>query len=93
VVDDRGRGVPAEVVAARFHTALADLVVELARVARAETGLVTVALAGGVFANALLLSAARHRLEHEGFVVLSPQQVPANDGGIALGQLLVAAQG
>ncbi|MDF2969079.1 MAG: (NiFe) hydrogenase maturation protein HypF [Nocardioidaceae bacterium] len=93
VVGDRGRGVPAEVVAARFHTALADLVVELARVARAETGLVTVALAGGVFANALLLSAARHRLEHEGFVVLSPQQVPANDGGIALGQLLVAAQG
>jgi len=93
VVDDRRRGVPAELVAARFHAALTGLVTGLALRVRDRTGLSTVALAGGVFANALLLSAARRRLEHEGFDVLSPQQVPANDGGIALGQLLVAAQG
>ena len=78
-------------VAARFHAAVSDLVAAVAERTRAETGLATVALAGGVFVNALLLSAARRRLEQLGFTVLSPQQVPANDGGIALGQLLVAA--
>jgi hydrogenase maturation protein HypF len=93
VVDDRRRGVPVEVVAARFHGAVSDLVAALAERTRADTGLGTVALAGGVFVNALLLSAARRRLEELGFTVLSPEQVPANDGGIALGQLLVGAHG
>ncbi len=93
VVDDRRRGVPVELVAARFHAAVVDLVADLAERTRAATGLETVVLGGGVFVNALLLSATRRRLEQTGCTVLSPQQVPANDGGIALGQLLVAAQG
>ncbi len=93
VVDDRRSGTPAALVAARFHAAVVDLVGDLADRTRAATGLGTVVLGGGVFANALLLSAARRRLEQAGCTVLSPQQVPANDGGIALGQLLVAAQG
>jgi hydrogenase maturation protein HypF len=93
VVDDRRRGVPAEVVAARFHAGVADLVADLAARTRADTGPATVVLTGGVFVNALLLSAARKRLEHRGFTVLSAEQVPANDGGIALGQLLVGAHG
>jgi hydrogenase maturation protein HypF len=93
VVADRRAGVPAEVVAARFHTAVADLVAELATRVRAATGLGTVVLGGGVFGNALLLSGARRRLEERDFTVLTPEQLPANDGGLALGQLLVGALG
>jgi hydrogenase maturation protein HypF len=93
VVADLRAGVPAEVVAARFHTAVADLVAELATQVRAATGLGTVVLGGGVFGNALLLSGARRRLEERDFTVLTPEQLPANDGGLALGQLLVGALG
>ncbi|MCU1604370.1 MAG: (NiFe) hydrogenase maturation protein HypF [Modestobacter sp.] len=93
VVADRRAGVASVVVAARFHAAVADLVTELAVRIRAGTGLVTVVLGGGVFGNALLLSAARRQLAGAGFTVLSAQQLPANDGGLALGQLLVGALG
>jgi hydrogenase maturation protein HypF len=72
---------------------VAGLVTDLAVRTRAATGLGTVVLGGGVFGNALLLSAARRRLEEQAFAVLSPEQLPANDGGLALGQLLVGALG
>jgi hydrogenase maturation protein HypF len=93
VVADRRTGVPAAVVAARFHAGVADLVAELAGRVRAATGLGTVVLGGGVFGNALLLAGARRRLAEQDFAVLTPEQLPANDGGLALGQLLVAALG
>jgi hydrogenase maturation protein HypF len=93
VVADRRAGITADVVAARFHAAVADLIAELAVRVRAETGLGTVVLGGGVFGNAHLLSAARRQLEKAGCTVLSAQQLPANDGGLALGQLLVGALG
>ena len=67
VVEDLRRGVEVELVAARFHRAVADLVVVLAEQERAASGLSTVVLGGGVFGNALLLSAARRQLENVGF--------------------------
>ncbi|MGV9788189.1 carbamoyltransferase HypF [Streptomyces sp. NPDC003435] len=88
---DRRRGVPAPVLAARFHRGVASAVAELCRRARAETGLTTVALTGGVFANALLEEDSTARLTADGFTVLRHGQVPPNDGGLALGQLMVAA--
>ncbi|CAN5749388.1 hypothetical protein BH20ACT6_BH20ACT6_24580 [soil metagenome] len=90
VVDDVRGGVEAGVIVARFHAAVADLVQAAAAAARADTGLETVVLGGGVFQNVLLLSAARSRLAAAGFTVLTPRRLPPNDGGIALGQLLVA---
>ena len=53
----------------------------------------TVALSGGVFQNALLLRSAFTRLRAEGFDVITHRQVPPNDGGIALGQLLIGNAG
>ncbi|WUW19843.1 carbamoyltransferase HypF [Streptomyces sp. NBC_01463] len=93
VARDVRSGVPAELIAARFHLCVAALVADLADICRTSTGLGTVALGGGVFQNAVLLEAAQHGLTERGFTVLRPRLLPPNDGGIALGQLLIAASG
>ena len=93
VVADLRDGVPAAVIAARFHAAVASLVVDLAVTCRTATGIGTVTLSGGVFANALLLSMTRNRLQDREFTVLCHRYVPPNDGGLALGQVLVASAG
>jgi hydrogenase maturation protein HypF len=90
VVRDLGRGrAPAE-VAGRFHRTLAAGVVAVCRLLRGGTGLTTVCLGGGVFANDLLLSDVAARLSSCDFEVFAPREAPAGDGGIALGQVLVA---
>ena len=91
IIRDVRDDVPAGVIGARFHRAVADLIVDLAT---AEDPVPrTVALSGGVFQNAMLLRLARSGLAAKGFEVITHQQVPPNDGGIALGQLLVGNAG
>lgn len=87
VVEDRDAGVPVAVVAGRFHRALVELALGWAR----RAGRPRVVLGGGCFQNRLLRVAVARRLRGQGFEVLVPGQVPGNDGGIALGQLWVAA--
>ena len=93
VADDARAGVPAAVVAARFHAAVTALITALADRCREQTGLDVVALGGGVFQNTLLVDAAGSALRDRGFTVLRPRLLPPNDGGIALGQLVVGASG
>ena len=83
-------GVPPPVIAARFHQGVADLIGQACALLRDRSGLGTVALSGGVFQNLLLLGAAVSRLEGLGFRVLTHSRVPPNDGGISLGQAVVA---
>ncbi|WP_369148544.1 carbamoyltransferase HypF [Streptomyces sp. R44] len=92
VVADVLDGTPAAVVAARFHRAVARWVRVVCAAARDETGVETVALTGGVFANTVLSSACAEGLREDGFTVLRHRQIPPNDGGLALGQLVVAAR-
>ncbi|MFJ4466725.1 carbamoyltransferase HypF [Streptomyces sp. NPDC089424] len=92
VTEDVRAGVPAAVIAVRFHLAVARLVRLVCAAARTETGLETVALSGGVFANTLLSSACARGLRADGFTVLRHRGIPPNDGGLALGQLVVAAR-
>ncbi|MFE7799747.1 carbamoyltransferase HypF [Nocardia sp. NPDC057440] len=91
VVADSTRGVAPAVIGARFHRAVARLVLELALAYASES--TTVALSGGVFQNALLLSQSRTLLRGNGFHVLCHRRLPPNDGGLAFGQILAAGAG
>ncbi|MFB7635550.1 carbamoyltransferase HypF [Streptomyces sp. NPDC056149] len=92
IVEDVRAGTGQALVAARFHAAVAGLVRRACGLARERTGLATVALTGGVFGNTLLSETAARMLRQDGFTVLRHRLVPPNDGGLALGQLLVAAR-
>ena len=80
------------VIAARFHKGLAIALARMVGVLRAEADVTTVALSGGVFQNKVLLEQVIERLERQGLRVLAHRKVPANDGGLALGQAVIAAQ-
>lgn len=84
---DQARGEPVARIAARFHQALADAALATAQLA----GLATVALSGGCFQNRLLTQRVAETLRAQRFSVFVHRAVPANDGGIALGQVAVAA--
>ncbi|MEZ4380062.1 MAG: carbamoyltransferase HypF [Nannocystaceae bacterium] len=81
------RGSPG-LVAARLHATLVAMIVAVAERQRAEV----VALAGGCFANALLLAGATAALGARGIEVLSPRRLPPGDGGLALGQAWIVRQ-
>jgi hydrogenase maturation protein HypF len=91
VIEDRTDGVPAPVIAARFHHGVAALIEAGCLLMRERYDLGTIALSGGVFQNLLLLNATVARLEARGFRVLLHSRVPCNDGGISLGQAVIAA--
>jgi hydrogenase maturation protein HypF len=91
VVDDLAVGIGREIIAARFHNAVADVIVATCAALRERTGLARVALSGGVFQNVMLLGNVTDQLESRGFTVLTHSRVPCNDGGISLGQAVVAA--
>jgi len=91
VVRERQRGRPVAELAAGFHESLARAI--SAACVRLGTlhGVNRIALSGGVFQNALLLARVEELLRHRDLLVYSNHEVPANDGGISLGQALVAA--
>ncbi len=94
LLGDLARGVPAASMALRFHAGLAAALVEAAtRLAGRDSTsrLGTVALSGGCFQNRILLERVAAGLRQGGFVVLTHAQVPANDGGLALGQAAIGA--
>lgn len=79
--------------AALFHATLVQALAEWAAEFAGREGIGTVALGGGCFVNAILSTGLRGELARRGLAVLEARQAPANDGGIALGQAWVAAQG
>ncbi|MEA2510217.1 MAG: hydrogenase maturation protein HypF [Actinomycetota bacterium] len=83
-----GRSVPH--AAGRFHNGLADALVRACIGGRDRTGLATVALSGGSCQNMLLLRRLSTRLSDNGFDVLVHHRIPPNDGGVSLGQAVVA---
>jgi hydrogenase maturation protein HypF len=90
VLDDMRAGTPRGLIAARFHHTIVEVVGTVCAAARRERGLSTVTLSGGCFQNMRLLEGATARLERDGFDVRYHRLVPANDGGLSLGQAVVA---
>jgi hydrogenase maturation protein HypF len=85
---DRAYGVSLGIISAKFHNALANWILVTAR----TTKIRSVVLSGGVFQNTYLTRRSRRLLEAEGFNVFTHRQVPANDGGLALGQAVLAGR-
>jgi hydrogenase maturation protein HypF len=91
IVGDRAEGIAPAIVAAKFHNTVAAFLAAAAERAREQTGVATAALSGGCFANRYLTAALTRRLETAGFEVLRHERIPPGDGGVALGQAVVAA--
>ena len=92
IVAEVRAGTPAPAIAARFHNAVAEAIVEVCRRLRAEEKLNRVCLSGGTFQNMKLLARALAGLRRLDFEVFIHAQVPPNDGGIALGQAVIATE-
>ncbi len=91
LADELVGGAEVGVVSAKFHNTVAAFLLAAARRAREATGLAVAALSGGCFANRYLTARLVGLLEADGFEVLTHRRVPTNDGGVALGQAVVAA--
>ncbi|MFZ1398113.1 MAG: carbamoyltransferase HypF [Candidatus Promineifilaceae bacterium] len=89
IVKEMRAGVATAVIAAKFHNAVADLMVQLSLQMRQQHGLNQVALSGGVFQNVTLLETAVRQLHQHSFNIFTHRLVPPNDGGLALGQVMI----
>ena len=90
LLQDLGRGESTNRIAARFHRTLVLALLSMVEHIRRQQPVSTVVLSGGVMQNSLLLTTLIESLENTGLQVLVPQNMPANDGGISLGQAMVA---
>jgi len=90
ILHDVRDGVPAATISVRFHRTMAAIIASVCGAIAARRNLDRVVLTGGVMQNRLLLHLATDALEQEGLRVFSHKDVPANDGGISLGQAVVA---
>ena len=92
IVADKIDGVDKGVISAKFHNTVAEFFFALAKQAQTKTGINTVAISGGVFCNRFLLERLIELLQKDGFGVLFNRLVPTNDGGVSLGQAMIAAR-
>ena len=91
LLDDLQNGTEVSTIAARFHLGLANIIVQTAVEISQQNNIKTIALSGGVFQNKTLFRLCLEQLQQKNLRVLFHQQVPANDGGLALGQAVITA--
>ena len=91
LLDDLQQQIPQPVMAAKFHQGLANAIVQMVKHLSQENLIYQVALTGGVFQNCILLEQVTKRLQTLGIKVLTHSLVPANDGGLSLGQAVISA--
>jgi len=92
LLSDVRAGVPAPVISSRFHDGLAHMISEACTKISRETAIKQVVLSGGVWQNITLLRRTLSLLGKDGFEVYIHRAMPANDGGLSLGQAAIAAQ-
>jgi hydrogenase maturation protein HypF len=91
IVCDLKKGVSRSVISRRFHNGLASILTEVVCGTATSTGIKQVCLSGGCFLNRYLAGSLMKRLERSGLQVCAQHQVPSGDGGLSLGQAMVAA--
>jgi len=92
IIEDLEREIPKPIISARFHQTMADIISDVCSRIRDDEGLNKVVLSGGVFQNRLLLEKTLDNLRRHQFEPFFHQKVPPNDGGICLGQAVIAAR-
>jgi hydrogenase maturation protein HypF len=90
IIKDLKEGIDKKVIAAKFHNTVAEFTLNLCGKIRKSTGINKIALSGGVFQNKYLTEKIVSLLEDKGFKVYTQRKVPPNDGGISLGQAVIA---
>ncbi|MFN2236562.1 MAG: carbamoyltransferase HypF [Anaerolineales bacterium] len=90
IISDLHKGIPIPNISGKFHNSIANVVVKVCEIMRQEFNINEVILSGGVWQNKLLLKKSLSLLERSDFLVYIHQQVPTNDGGLALGQAAIA---
>jgi len=90
ILSDLRQGVKVAHISLRFHNTIVQMVAQMCQLIAEATNISNVALSGGVFQNRLLLRNTVATLERAGFTVFTHRQVPCNDGGISLGQAVIA---
>jgi len=90
VIKDKLNGVCRKIMASKFQNTIVNLSVSMCTYLREDTSINEVALSGGVFQNPYLLKKTSRDLGKEGFVVYTHTHLPSNDGGVAIGQIIIA---
>ncbi|MBU4509741.1 carbamoyltransferase HypF, partial [bacterium] len=90
IIKDLKKRLNKKVMAAKFHNTVAEFTVDLCGKIKEDTGINEIALSGGVFQNRYLTEKIIFLLEKDDFQVYTQRKVPPNDGGISLGQAVVA---
>jgi hydrogenase maturation protein HypF len=89
---DIANKIPTSIIAAKFHNTLANVVIQTCQLLRSISDIDTVVLSGGVWQNITLLNNTERNLRKENFKVFIHHKVPTNDGGLALGQAIIAGK-
>ena len=92
IVNDLLKQVPPHEISVKFHNTVINVIFAVVKKIKADTEINKVVLSGGVFQNQYLLENTENKLKEGGFIVFSHNEVPSNDGGIALGQLMIGAK-
>ncbi|MDM8542459.1 carbamoyltransferase HypF [Desulfococcaceae bacterium HSG9] len=90
IVQDMHNGVSVAIISARFHATVIKMFCEACEVIRKKSGVNQVALSGGVFQNTFILTGMMRLLQKKDFQVYTHKITPCNDGGLSLGQALIA---
>lgn len=89
IITDITKGTPSADIARKFHLTVGEIILRMCHLIRRDEGINKVCLTGGVFQNILLLGMTFDKLRKNGFNVYIHSKIPANDGGISLGQAVI----
>jgi hydrogenase maturation protein HypF len=92
IINDLDQGIPVDIISAKFHNTIINTIFTTVSAIRDKTGIQKVVCSGGTFQNRYIIEGISNVLRKNGFQPYFQQNIPSNDGGIALGQLVIAAK-